>query len=505
MSYKAKILNKFMDSIERTGKFLPNPISLFALLALIVLFISQLAFFLNWSAVNPVTNETIIPINLLTPVGVEKIFNDMVSNFTSFAPLGVVIIAMLGIGIAESSGLIGTVIRVFVIKTPKRFITFAIVLAGILANMAGDIGYVLLIPLAGIVFISFKRHPIIGMAAAFAGVSGGFSANLFITGLEPLFSGISTEAARFMAPEYTVTPLSNYYFLVASTFLIAFLGTFVTEKIVAPRFKNYENDHQEEEITSLSKNERKGLWNVLIAILLMIAFVLFGLIPENGFLRSSDGTILSSPLVKSAATFVFFFFGITGIVYGFTTRVFKNDSDVAKGLTESMKTLASYIVLCFFAAQFIAYFKWSRLGEILAINGANLLSSMNIGTIPLIICFILLAAVLNLIIGSASAKWAIMAPVFVPMFMQLGYSPELTQMLYRIGDSTTNIITPMMSFFPLIIAFFQKYDKNANIGTVISTMFPYSIVFLIGWVVLAIIWVLLDLPLGPGASLYYGR
>ena len=504
MSYKAKILNKFMDGIEKAGNILPNPITLFALLALIVLFLSQLAIYLNWSAINPVTEEVIHPVNLLTPVGIERIFNDMVVNFTGFAPLGVVIIAMLGIGIAESSGLISTVIRVFVIKTPKRFITFAIVLAGILANMAGDIGYVLLIPLAGIVFISFNRHPIIGMAAAFAGVSGGFSANLFITGLEPLFSGISTEAARFIAQEYTVTPLSNYYFLVASTFLIAFLGTFVTEKIVAPRFKDYKSEHAQEEITTLTKKERKGLWYVLTVIVLMVIFVLFGIIPEHGFLRSSSGSFLSSPLVKSTATFVFFFFGITGIVYGFAVGVFKNDSDVAAGLTDSMKTLASYIVLCFFAAQFIAYFKWSRLGEILAINGADLLSSMNIGTIPLIICFILLAAFLNLIIGSASAKWAIMAPVFVPMFMQLGYSPELTQMLYRIGDSTTNIITPMMSFFPLIIAFFQKYDKKANIGTVISTMIPYSIVFLVGWIILAIIWVLLNLPLGPGASLYYG-
>ena len=503
MSYKAKLFNKFMDGIEKVGGFLPDPITLFALFAVFTLLLSQVAVWLNWSAINPVTGVLITPVNLLTNDGIREVLNKMVYNFITFTPLGVVIVPMFGIGIAEKSGMIDAVIKMFVIKTPERFITFAIVFAGILSNLIGSLGYVLLIPLAGIVFISFNRHPIIGMAAAFAGVSGGFSANLFIGGLEPLFSGVTTEAAHFVSADYFVSPIGNYYFLIASTFVIAFLGTFVTEKIVAPRFKDYKANETDEKITHVKKIEHRGLWYVCISIVGMIIITALGLIPQNGFLRGPDGGFMSSPLITGSEIFVFAFFGITGLVYGFTVGTFKTESDIVNAFVDSVKTLASYIVLCFFAAQFITYFKWSAIGEIIAVRGADLLSSMNVGTVSLIICFILLAALLNLIMGSAIAKWAIMAPVFVPMFMHLGYSPELTQMLFRIGDSTTNIITPMMSFFPLIMVFFQKYDKDANIGTVISTMIPYSIVFLVGWIILAIVWVFLDLPLGPGAPLYY--
>ncbi|MCF7792245.1 MAG: AbgT family transporter, partial [Victivallales bacterium] len=413
--------------------------------------------------------------------------------------------------------LIDLLLKLYALYTPLFFLNniaqllyitiyfsyITLVLAGVLSNLAADVGYVLLIPLAGIIFISVKRHPIIGMAAAFAGVSGGYSANLCIGTLDPMLGGISTEAAKIIDPSYIVLPTANYYFMFISTFLIAIAGTFVTEKIVAPHFENkkYTSDH-EVNLEHLNRKEKKGLIYTLITFLIMVAIVVIAMVPENGPLRASNGDFLHSPLIKDSIAFIFVFFCILGFVYGYTTGKFKSDSDVIKGISDNIKTLATYIVLVFFAAQFIAYFKWSNLGQIVAIKGADFLIAINIGTIPLVICFILLASLINIVMGSASAKWALIAPIFVPMFMQLHFSPELTQVLYRIGDSCTNLISPMMSYFALIIAYFQKYDEDANIGTIVSTMLPYSIIFLIGWSILAVIWIMLDLPLGPGANLF---
>ncbi|MFC2098078.1 AbgT family transporter, partial [Bacteroidota bacterium] len=443
------------------------------------------------------------PVNLLSKDGLHQILLEMVTNFTSFAPLGIVLVAMLGIGIGESSGLIAAGIRSLVLSAPKRLLTFVLVLAGILSNLASDVGYVLLIPLGGVIFSAVGRHPIIGMAAAFAGVSGGFSANLVLGTIDPLLAGLSEEAARIIDPEYTVNPTANYYFMVVSTFIIAFAGTWVTEKIIAPRFPEYKGNVKAEKIERLSKREKKGLRNAGLVLLGLIVITLAGLLPENGIFRGTDGGLLSSPLIKGVVSLLFLGFGGMGIAYGLTTGKFKNDGDIVKGMGESMKTMALYIVLVFFAAQFVAYFKWSNLGIIFAIKGANTLMAANLGVIPLMLLFIGFAASMNMLMGSASAKWAIMGPVLIPMFMLMGYSPELSQVVFRIGDSVTNVISPMMSFFALIIAFFQKYDSKAGIGTVISTMIPYSIVFLLFWTVLLILWILIGLPLGPGAGLYY--
>ena len=500
---KVSLFNRFLNYTEWVGNALPHPATLFLIFAGLALLLSWIASLVGWSAVHPGTGEVITPVNLLSRDGIHKIILEMVKNFTGFAPLGVVLVAVLGLGVAESSGLIDSVIRLLVIKSPRKTLTFVLVLAGVLSNVAADVGYVLLIPLAGTVFLAIGRHPIIGMAAAFAGVSGGYSANLVIGSLDPLLAGLSQEAAGILAPGYQVNAMANYYFMIVSTFLIAILGTFVTEKIVAPRFKTYEGDVESEEIKSLNDKEKRGLWWAVITFCLIFGVVAIGIIPENGFLRGEGGSIIESPLIKGIIALIFITFALLGLAYGFAAGKFKNDADVISGMSANMKTMAVYIVLVFFAAQFVAYFKWSHLGEILAINGANVLKSMNVGTIPLILSFILLTCVVNMVMGSASAKWAIMAPIFIPLFMQLGYTPELTQVSYRIGDSVTNLISPMMSYFALIIAYFQKYDKNASIGTIISTMLPYTIIFLIGWAVLLIIWITLGLPLGPEAPLYY--
>jgi aminobenzoyl-glutamate transport protein len=501
--------NSFFQNIlsvtERAGNALPHPATLFAIFALSTIVISFIASVVGLQAIHPGTNEIIEPVNLLTVEGLHRIILEMVDNYTSFAPLGIVLVAMIGIGVAESSGLIGAIIRMLVLSAPPKLLTFVLVLSGVLSNAASDVGYVLLIPLGGIIFLAVRRHPIVGMAAAFAGVSGGFSANLVLGTIDPLLAGLSQEAARILDPLYTVNPTANYYFMVVSTFIIAIAGTWVTEKIVEPRFGKYEGNEKNEDIEQLSGNEKKGLKYSLIAGLFILAIILWGTIPVDGFLRAADGGILNSPLIKGVVALLFIVATVMGLAYGFGSGTFKNDSDVVNGMGKAMKTLGLYLVLVFFAAQFVAYFKWTNLGMILAINGADLLSSSGLGIIPLMILFIVFAAAINMLMGSASAKWALIAPIFIPMFMLLGYSPELTQVVYRIGDSITNLISPMMSFFALIIAFFQKYDSKTGIGTVVATMLPYSIVFFIAWTILLIVWILLGLPLGPDAGLYYNR
>jgi aminobenzoyl-glutamate transport protein len=502
---KIGFTSRMLYWIEKGGNALPHPATLFAILAFLVLIFSWIGGYLfDWAAVHPATGETIHAVNLFSKEGLHKILLEMVDNYTGFAPLGVVMVALLGIGIAESSGLISTAIRLLILKSPKKIITFVIVFAGVSSNTASDLGYVLVIPMGGLIYHSIGRHPIAGMAAAFAGVSGGFSANLMIGTIDPLLAGLSTEAARIIDPDYYVLPTANYYFMAVSAFVIAFSGTWVTTRFVEPRLGKYEGDVPHEPIEKLSDKERKGLKWVILVTLMWLAILLTGLVPENGFLRGPENSVLRSPVLKGFIGLLFLMAASLGIVYGFITGKFKNDSDVINGMVGNFKTLASFLVLVFFAAQFVAYFKWSNLGLIIAIDGARLLQEMEIGMIPLLIMFIILSGIINLFMGSASAKWAILGPVFIPMFMLLGYSPELSQAVYRIGDSVTNIISPMMSFFALILVYLEKYDSKAGIGTLISTMIPYTIVFFIAWSLLLIAWTLLGLPLGPGAGIYYG-
>jgi len=502
---KTGVLQKILNWTERAGNALPHPATLFALFALAALLLSALGHVLGWEVIHPGTKEIVRPVNLLSQHGIHRILLEMVDSFTGFAPLGIVLVAMLGIGIAEQSGLIHAVIRLLVLNAPGKLLTFVIVFTGIISNVASDVGYVLLIPLAGVIFIAVGRHPVAGMAAAFAGVSGGFSANLALGTVDPLLAGLSTEAAQILDPSYEVNPTANYFFMVASTFIIALVGTFVSERIVEPRLGTYQGNgaEQDQSFDSISAREKKGLLMALITFLVILIITLIGIIPENGFFRGTDGGFLSSPLIKGVVAMLFITAGGMGLAYGFTTGAFKNDADVIEGMSSSMKTLATYLVLVFFAAQFVAYFKWSNLGIIMAVKGAGLLISADIGLIPLMILFILLAATINMLMGSASAKWAILAPIFIPMFMIMGYSPELSQVVYRIGDSVTNVISPMMSFFALIIAFIQKYDPRAGIGTIIATMVPYSMAFLLVWILLLVAWLLLGLPLGPDAGIHY--
>lgn len=503
---KQNFLSKSLGIIEKVGNALPHPGTLFALFALGVIVLSGIVSLFDLSVIHPGTGATIHPVSLFSVEGLHKILTNMVTNFTSFAPLGTVLVAMLGIGIAESSGLISAVLRLMVISAPKNLLTFVIVFAGILSNMASEVGYVLLVPLSAVIFLSIGRHPIAGLAAAFAGVSGGYSANLFLGTIDPLLAGLSQEAARIIDPAYIVNAAANYYFMFVSTFFIALAGTWVTEKIVIPRLGTYSGEGSGEEIKKLTVDEKRGLWYALVAILVFIAIIISGIVPEKGFLRDPiTYNILKSPFMSGIISFIFMGGLISGVFFGIGAKTIKNDSQVIKGMGKAIETLGVYIVIVFFAAQFVAYFNWTNIGLIVAVNGAEMLKATGLGDIPLMIGFIIVSAIINLFMGSASAKWAIMAPVFIPMFMLLGYSPEFTQAAYRVGDSVTNIVSPMMAYFALIVAIVEKYDKKAGIGTLISTMLPYSIVFLIVWTALLIVWMLLGLPVGPDAEMFLAR
>jgi aminobenzoyl-glutamate transport protein len=514
-SQRPRALLRFLDTVERVGNKLPDPITLFALLAVAAVLVSWMVSALGISAVHPGTGDTVLPVNLLSAEQLRRMTTQAVANFTAFPPLGLVIVVIIGIGVTEHSGLISAALRRLLSAVPDSLLTATIVFAGIMSSMAVDAGYVVVTPLGALIFASAGRHPLAGLAAAFAGVSAGFSANLLITSLDPLLSGLSTEAARLVNPAYEVLPTANYYFMIVSVFLLTALGTFTTHRFVEPRMGSWDRTQATDVpdgVGELSAEERKGLRAAGLTALAILAVLSILVVPSNGLLRNPEAVAAGAPyylqiqpFLASIVPILMVTFLVLGVAYGLAAGTIRSDKDVARMSSEGVSVLGSYIVLAFFAAQFIAYFNWSNVGLILAINGAEALRAVGLTGVPLLLGFVMVSAFVNLFIGSASAKWAVMAPVFVPMLMLLGYSPEVVQAAYRVGDSTTNIITPLMPYFPVVIAFAQKYDRRSGIGTLISAMLPYSVVFFVGWALMFAVWVLFELPLGPGAPLLYGR
>lgn len=426
-----------------------------------------------------------------------------VSNFTSFAPLGVVLVGMLGIGIAESSGYIGTLLKKVVSITPSKLIVPMVVFLGIMSNVASDAGYVILIPLGALVFMAYGRHPLAGIAAAFAGVSGGFSANLLIGTIDPMLAGITNEAAHILDPTVNITPTANYLFMVVSTFLITILGTILTTKVIEPRLGKYEGSVDKgSDLQNISDKEKKAMTAANITLIAMVVGLIVLIVMPNSFLRNleADGFLNSiidhSTFMNGLIPIVALLFFVPSVVYGKIAGTVKNEKEVAAHMSKAMSSMGGYLCLAFVASQFISYFNYTNLGTIIAIIGAELLQSANIGAIPLLVGFIIITAFINLFMGSASAKWAIMAPVFIPMFIKLNIDPAAVQTAYRIADSSTNIISPLMSYFAMVIVFTQVYDKKSGIGTITSMMLPYSMTFLVAWTVMFIIWMVAGIPFG---------
>lgn len=617
---------KFLAVVEWLGNLLPHPVTLFALFALGVILLSGITGdLLNIAVADPrpegapdrAPDGMIRAESLMNGDGFRRIIQNLVSNFVGFVPLGTVLVALLGVGVAEKSGLLTAAVRSIVLGAPKNLVTASLVLAGVLSNTASEMGYVVIVPMGAVIFHSLGRHPLAGLAAAFAGVSGGYSANFLIGTIDPLLAGITEEAARMIDPGYEVPPTVNWYFMVISVFFITAIGTWVTTAIVEPKLGRYDDSRAEEGIDQimsmdpLKPEEKRGMKHAGVAALGMCAlFAYFAgpqfadeyllpegttlaeakdewssqrlrdeaerharavlewsarppgsmevstpdgerigedkipfkkiglglledrpnerpvsvtlivphkdglkgrindamfMIPGYGVLRDPvSGQLLRSPFTRGIVAMIFIFFIVPGIAYGRVVGTIRSDRDVIDGMATAMGSMGLYIVLVFFAAQFVNYFAWTNLGSILAVVGADAIRAMRLDNPLVFIPFILMCCFVNLMLGSASAQWAVTAPIFVPMLMLVGYSPEVIQAAYRIGDSTTNIITPMMSYFGIIFAFACRYDRKLGIGTLISTMLPYSIFFIIGWVALFYFWVfILGMPVGPGAPTYY--
>ena len=480
-------MNKALLTIERIGNKIPNPSLMFFTLAMAMIAISAVCALFSLDAVNPITDKTIVAKSLLSDEGIRYMLQNMVSNFMNFAPLGIVLVAMLGIGIAEQSKLLEHLISSIVKISKNHGLTFFVAFVGILSSIGADSGYVVLIPLSALLFKSAGRSPIAGIATAFAGVSGGYSANLLVGPIDAVLAGLSTEAIQIVDPNQSVAVTDNWLFMIFSTIFIALIITAVTHWTEPSTDSNQKNI----DIASKSASFKSSI----IFSIFFVCILSFATIPESAILRDPVNQSLT-PFVKSLVILIAIYFAGCGLCFGFSNGIFRSGQDVIDGLETTMKTLASYLVMMFFAAQFIAYFNWSNLGMIIAVNGANFLAALELNSYVLLILFIFISASINLFIGSASAKWALMAPIFIPMLALLGISPEYVQVAYRIGDSSTNIITPMMPYFALVLAFAQQHDKKAGLGTLIATMLPYSIALLITWPALLFIWMILGLPIG---------
>ncbi|HUF49294.1 MAG TPA: AbgT family transporter [Longimicrobiales bacterium] len=509
---RPRLLDRALNWIERIGNTLPDPAVLFLILLLLVWVLSALLAPVQFTEIDPRSGDALTPIrinNQLRGSAIAEFLSTMVTTFTSFHPLGVVLVALLGVGVAEHTGFINAGLKALLNMTSDRLLTPMLILVAAISHTAADAGYVLVIPLGGIIFYAAGRHPLAGIAAAFAGVSGGFSANFIPSSIDPLLSGLSQSAAQILDPQRTVNPLANIYFTGASTLLIILVGWYITDRIIEPRLRGTAVDGNIEEIPKIEElgpRERRGLTAALLALLAGLAVLALAAAPAGSVLRSpaeASLTAATAPLMRASVPLIFLLFLLPGVVYGYVAGTVSSHRDIIKGMSKSMSTMGYYIVLAFFASLFIAEFGRSNLGVLLALKGATLLKELAMPAQITIVGIILLSGTVNLLIGSASAKWALLAPIFVPMLMELGISPELTQAAYRVGDSTTNIITPVMPYFPLVVVFAQRYVKGSGIGTLVSLMLPYSVAFLVLWTAFLLAYWFLGLPLGLDAPYVY--
>ncbi|MHC5224966.1 AbgT family transporter [Ignatzschineria sp. LJL83] len=496
-SFFMRCLNK----IEFWGNKLPDPVMIFVGLCVITILASALLSALGVSAYNPVTKESVHVINLLTIDGLTQIITKATTNFTQFPALGVVLVVMFGIGVAEQSGYFKALMISTVEKAPVKLIMPVIILVAMLGTVAGDASQIVVPPLAAMIFLRLGYHPIAGLVMAYAAALGAFAANTVIGMADALALSFTEAGLKTIDVDIPLNIAMNWYFMTASMFVLLFVILFVTQKIIIPRLGVYQPNHQEESVNDLTQIERKGLkWANLSLLLILVSIALLA-IPSSSFLRNPEtGSLIDGPLIQGVAVVIALIFFIPGLIYAMITKSARSSKDIVNMMNTSMAGMSTFIVIVFFSAQMIALFSWSNLGLIIAIKGASLLENQSGFT--LIIGFIFLTSVINIFIGSASAKWALLAPIFVPMFLFLGYHPAFTQMLYRIGDSITNPITPMMPYLPLLLTFAKKYDKDMGLGTLISNLFPYTLALGIVWTIFALIWYWIGFPVGPGGPIH---
>ncbi len=504
---------RFLSGVERVGNKLPDTVVIFIVLDLAILLVSWLGGLFHWSTVHPGTGKTVEVFNLLSPAGLQYVFSNMYQNFSAFAPFAIAMPLFLAVGVMNKSGLMETLFVGFGSKVKPQFLTIIIVFIGIMSNLMSDAGYAILPAMAAVLFMSVGRNPILGMCYAYTACGAGMAANLLIGISDARISATSQAAAQMLDPKMVVLPTANWYFIAAATVVLTIAATFVTDKILEPRMSRTGDwnsgaadvkkiDLATYQATALQK---KGMRAAGISVLVLAAIILIGVLPSWGYLRGADGKSVfgtQATQLGSIVTSIILFIGIPGAVYGKVVGSFKNSKDISSAMGAGVVDIASFIVLCFFAGQFTAWFGKSNVGIIFSIEGANFLKSIGFSGLPLMIVLALITILLDIFVPSANAKWAILAPVLVPMFMMLGYHPALTQMVYRMGDSIVNSLTPLMPFFALLLGLAQQYDKKAGIGTVMSLLMPYTLAYFIGWVFLFIVWFLFKLPMGPGGPLF---
>jgi aminobenzoyl-glutamate transport protein len=523
-AYTASQQKGFLGFIERVGNKLPEPAMIFVWLILFLMLLSALGQWLGWSASLAYTGKeapqwgdlkdgtlTYAATSLFSEENITRLITEMPKTLTGFAPLGLVMVLILGAAVAERSGMFSALIRISLRNAPRFIMTPIVAVIGMVSHHASDAAYVVFIPLAAVLYASVGRHPLVGLAAAFAGVSGGFAGNITPGQFDVLLFGFTQEAARIIDPNWTMNPLGNWYFILAIVVFFTPIIWYITDWIIEPRMGKWGSEPDDELKAELAKSEvtpaeRRGLRMAgLVALLIVAAFALLSLWPGYSPLidESKTGPAQLQPFYAGLVAGFFLLFLGTGTVFGRAVGTITSSKDVIAMMQEGIKMLAPYLVFVFFAAHFVAMFNWSRLGPIFAIDGAYALQQMNVPA-PLLLAGVqLVSSFLDLFIGSAAAKWSAMAPVVVPKFMLLGISPEMTTAAYRMGDSYTNIMTPLMSYFPLILAFARRWDKNMGVGSLLALMLPYALSFMVVGLMITVSWVALDLPLGPGAQVYY--
>lgn len=509
--------------IEKIGNKLPDPFWLFVILAGVVAVASWLASMAGLSAVDPASGEEIHVESLLTGDNLSRMVTDAVDNFIAFPPLGVILATMLGVAVAEQTGLLAAMVRAMVDRVSPKILTFMVALAGVTGSVASDAIFVIIIPLGAMAFHAAGRSPVVGAMVAFASASAGFNASLILNVTDLLLAGISTSAAQIVDSAYEVSPLANIFFVIPSAIVLSLIITAVTELYVDKKAQGLvdhdaidEDELQLDESTepddahltddddlSLTPLERKGLiWAGVTLLLSLAAYFALLFIPGSPFARPDEG-FMESPLIRAIAVPIALMFFVTGLVYGLVVGTINEAADIPEFMAKGLESLLPILVLFFAVSQFLAWFQWSNLGPWTAIKGSELLQSWDLPNVLLFAAFVLMVTLINLFITSGSAQWALMAPVVVPMMMYVDVSPEVTQMLYRIGDSPSNIITPMSPYFALALTFLQKYYKKAGVGTLMSLSLPYSVAMLVGWFLFFMLWYTLGIPLGPGSPMGY--
>ncbi|APE26917.1 AbgT family transporter [Aurantiacibacter gangjinensis] len=507
----------FLGWIERTGNRLPDPVLLFVYFIAVLIALSVVASLAGWSAAHPAeidpdtgTFRIVTVESLLSEANLRQLFTSVPETFTHFAPLGMVLTVMLGAGVAERSGLFTAAMQASVARASRFWLTPSVALACMMANHAADAAFVVMIPLAGIIYHAAGRHPLVGIGVAFASVSGAFSANLLPGQLDALLLGITEEAVQTVFGAYTVNIAGNWYFIAAMTLAYLPVIWFVTDRVVEPRLGRYDAAtasaaaDDDDVGKPLSPGEKRGLRNaglVALALVALWAFLVLGPIQP---LVDPDAPPAGrlTPFYQSLLPFFLLIFLLPGYAFGRAAGTIGGHRDLIAMMSEAMKDMAYYLVLTFVAAHFVAMFAWSNMGIVLAVDGADALKASGLPMWAMLVAIVLFGAALNLLVGSASAKWAVMAPVLVPMLMLVGVSPEMTTAAYRVGDSATNIITPLMVYFPLVLIFCQRWVKEFGLGSLTALMMPYFFGIMTAGLAITITWVVFDLPLGPGVNVF---